>query len=110
MKKPSQPAEEPPKGWSGWTSCWSTRSRLGACVLLADVDAMTFTSLRQLLQETDGNLGAHLRKLEDAGYLDVDKRFENRKPVTWYRLTEKGSKALQSHLEALQTVIRGARL
>ena len=79
-------------------------------MLLADVDAMTFTSLKQLLQETDGNLGAHLRKLEDAGYLDVDKRFENRKPVTWYRLTEQGSKALQSHLEALQTVIRGARL
>ena len=55
-------------------------------------------------------MGAHLRKLEDAGYLDVSKRFENRKPVTWYRLTDKGAGALRSHLEALQTVIRGARL
>ena len=79
-------------------------------MLLADVNAMTFTSLKQLLQETDGNLGAHLRKLEDAGYLGVSKRFENRRPVTWYRLTKKGAKALQTHLEALQTVIAGARL
>ena len=110
MRKPSQPAEVTSKGLVRLDKLLEHRSRLGACVLLADVDAMTFTSLRQLLQETDGNLGAHLRKLEDAGYLDVDKRFENRKPVTWYRLTEKGSKALQSHLEALQTVIRGARL
>ena len=40
----------------------------------------------------------------------MSKRFENRKPVTWYRLTKKGAKALQNHLEALQTVIRGVRL
>ena len=110
MSKPSPRAEATSQGLVRLDKLLEHRSRLGACVLLADVDAMTFTSLKQLLQETDGNLGAHLRKLEDAGYLDVNKRFENRRPVTWYRLTEKGSKALQSHLEALQTVIRGARL
>ena len=84
------------------------RSRLGACVLLADTDAMTFSSLKQLLKETDGNMGAHLRKLEDMGYVDIDKRFENRKPVTWYSLTEKGRLCLTTHLKALQTVIRSA--
>ena len=84
------------------------RSRLGACVLLADTDTMTFTSLKQLLKETDGNMGAHMRKLEDMGYVDVDKRFENRKPVTWYSLTEKGREALTTHVKALQTVIRSA--
>ncbi|MCE2433132.1 MAG: transcriptional regulator [Candidatus Latescibacteria bacterium] len=84
------------------------RSRLGACVLLADTDAMTFTSLKQLLKETDGNMGAHLRKLEDMGYVDIDKRFENRKPVTWYSLTEKGRRSLTTHLNALQTVIQSA--
>ena len=84
------------------------RSRLGACVLLADTDAMTFTSLKQLLKETDGNMGAHMRKLEDMGYVDIDKRFENRKPATWYSLTEKGRKSLTTHLRALQTVIRSA--
>ena len=109
MRKSSQPAEITSKGLVKLDKLLEHRSRLGACVLLASVDSMTFTSLKQLLKETDGNLGAHLRKLEDAEYLDVSKRFENRKPVTWYRLTEKGAKALQNHLQALQTVIRGAR-
>src|SRR6185369_7346910 len=77
------------------------RSRLGACVLLARAQAMTFSTLRELLQETDGNLGAHLRKLEDAGYVAVDKRFEERKPVSWYTLAAKGSKALRAHLAAM---------
>ena len=85
------------------------RSRLGACVLLADTDMMSFTSLKQLLKETDGNMGAHLRKLEDSGYISVNKRFENRKPISWYKLTPKGEKALQAHLDALQAVIRSAR-
>ncbi len=69
MKKPSQPAEVTSRGLVRLDKLLEHRSRLGACVLLADVEAMTFTSLKQLLQETDGNLGAHLRKLEDAGYL-----------------------------------------
>ena len=54
------------------------RSRLGACVLLSTSDALTFSRLRTLLDETDGNLGAQLRKLEEAGYVSVDKRFEER--------------------------------
>lgn len=84
------------------------RSRLGACVLLADVDALNFSRLKQLLKETDGNMGAHLRRLEDAGYVSVNKRFENRKPVSWYSLTEKGRTALTVHVNALQTVINSA--
>ncbi|MCE2438749.1 MAG: transcriptional regulator [Candidatus Latescibacteria bacterium] len=86
------------------------RSRLGACVLLADVDALNFSRLKRLLKETDGNMGAHLRKLEDTGYLCVDKRFENRKPVSWYSLTKKGRSALTSHIKALQAVIGSARI
>lgn len=84
------------------------RSRLGACVLLADVDALNFSRLRLLLKETDGNMGAHMRKLEDAGYVSVNKRFENRKPVTWYHLTKKGRRSLTTHLNALQAVIASA--
>ena len=85
------------------------RSRLGACVLLADTEAMTFTALKALLRETDGNAGAHLRKLEDAGYVAVSKKFENRRPVTWYRLTAKGRRALRGHLDALDALIHGIR-
>ena len=84
------------------------RSRLGVCVLLADADAMTFSILKQLLKETDGNMGAHLRKLEDTGYIHVSKQFENRKPVTWYSLTKKGRVSLTKHMKALQILIQSA--
>jgi len=82
------------------------RSRLGALVLLSTVDAMTFSRLRELLQETDGNLGAQLRKLEDVGYLAVKKEFTDRKPVSWYTLTDRGRQALKTHLKALQQLLK----
>jgi DNA-binding MarR family transcriptional regulator len=85
------------------------RSRLGACVLLSTADALSFSRLRELLDETDGNLGAQLRKLEDVGYLTVKKEFADRKPVSWYSLTAAGQRALRSHLAALESVIRGAQ-
>lgn len=84
------------------------RSRLGVCVMLADTDAMNFTNLKKLLKETDGNMGAHMRKLEDASYVTVKKEFENRKPVTWYSLSPEGRQALKAHLEALQSIIHSA--
>jgi DNA-binding MarR family transcriptional regulator len=86
------------------------RSRLGAMVLLSTVEAMNFTRLRELLGETDGNLGAQLRKLEEAEYVGVKKEFLDRRPVSWYALSAKGRKALKAHLEAMEAVTRVARL
>src|SRR5436190_13120770 len=77
------------------------RSRLGACVLLSTADALSFSRLKELLGETDGNLGAQLRKLEDAQYVAVRKEFIGRKPVSWYSLTPAGQTVLKSHLAAL---------
>jgi DNA-binding MarR family transcriptional regulator len=85
------------------------RSRLGACVLLSTADALSFSRLKALLSETDGNLGAQLRKLEDAQYVQVRKEFEQRKPVTWYSLSNKGRKKLKAHLAAMESLIRAAR-
>src|SRR5438067_2234445 len=84
------------------------RSRLGACVLLITADALSFSRLKELLGETDGNLGAQLRKLEDAQYVAVKKEFVGRKPISWYSLTPTGQDALKLHLAALETVIKGA--
>lgn len=84
------------------------KSRLGAMVLLSGSD-LTFTRLRELLDETDGNLGAQLRKLEDAGYVLVNKQFVDRKPLSWYSLTPAGSKALKSHLKAMESLIKMAK-
>ena len=83
------------------------RTRLGACVLLSGTDALSFVRLRELLQESDGNLGAHLRKLEEAGYIEVKKAYAARKPVSWYRLTVRGRKVLKAHLDGLEELIRG---
>ena len=81
------------------------RSRLGACLLLMQTEAMNFTRLRELLGETDGNLGAHLRKLEEAKYVEVRKEFADRKPVTWYLITPAGAQALRAHIAALETLL-----
>lgn len=80
------------------------RTRLGACVLLAS-NALSFSRLKHLLGETDGNLGAQMRKLEDAQYVGVKKEFQDRKPVTWYTLSDKGRDALQGHLRAMEGLI-----
>ncbi len=85
------------------------RSRIGAAVLLARHDQLSFSRLKALLHETDGNLGAQMRKLEDAGYVVARKEFQNRRPVTWYALTAKGKRALSQHLANLERLIQQAR-
>jgi DNA-binding MarR family transcriptional regulator len=85
------------------------RARIGAAVLLARHSRLSFSRLRDLLEETDGNLGAQMRKLEDAGYVSAEKEFQNRRPVTWYDLTPKGRRALSQHLAGLQRLIDLAR-
>ena len=84
------------------------KSRLGACVLLSTVDALTFSRLKTLLGETDGNLGAQLRKLEEEKYVAVKKEFQERKPVSWYCLTAAGRVALKRHLDGMEAIIRAA--
>jgi DNA-binding MarR family transcriptional regulator len=71
---------------------------------------LEFTALRDLLQLTDGNLGAHLRKLEDAGYVQVVKEFVERKPRTYAGATERGRQAFADHVAALAEVLRGPDL
>ncbi|HUP19190.1 MAG TPA: transcriptional regulator [Gemmatimonadota bacterium] len=85
------------------------RVRLAICVLLTRYDRLSFSRLKDATGETDGSLGAHMKRLEDAGYVRVTKRFINRKPVTWYALTAAGRAALAGHLAALESLIDEAR-
>ena len=82
------------------------RTRLGICVLLARHTALSFSRLKELLEETDGSLGAQLRKLENEEFISVKKEFRNRKPVSWYTLTDKGRVGLENHLRALTELIQ----
>ena len=81
------------------------RVRLAICVLLSEHDAMSFSRLKQVLEETDGSLGTHLRKLENSGYLAVEKSFRDRRPVTWYELTQAGRSNLKRHVANLARLI-----
>lgn len=85
------------------------RSRFGAAVLLARHEQLSFSRLKGLLEETDGNLGAQMRKLEEAGYVVARKEFQDRRPVTWYALTARGNRALTEHLSNLERLIAHAR-
>lgn len=88
---------------SGVDSLLLHRTRLGICVLLTSSGApVSFTDLKQLLEETDGSLATHLRKLEEAAYITVEKSFVKRKPLTVYAITDAGKQALQSHLQLMQ--------
>ncbi len=82
--------------------------RLALLSLLSGVDAAEFTWLREKTGATDGNLGAQLMKLEEAGYVSVEKRFVLRKPQTLYRMTEAGRAALTEYIAALKQLLSGA--
>lgn len=80
------------------------RTRLALVSALAANPVLSFNDLKSLLQMSDGNLSAHARKLEDAGYIACSKSFDGRLPRTEFRLTESGRSALQryiAHMEAL---------
>ena len=79
---------------------------MASLVTLAGHEEMDFTSLRELLDVTDGNLGAHLRKLEDAGYITVKKEFVERKPRSFISATAEGRKIFQEHVAALEAILK----
>lgn len=79
--------------------------RLALLSLLAGIEEAEFTWLRAKTGSTDGNLGAQLQKLEDAGYVKVKKRFVDRKPQTLYRMTETGRTALAEYVQALKQLL-----
>lgn len=81
------------------------RMRLGIMAYLADAEAADFNELKALLQATQGNLSVHLRKLEEADYIAIEKSFLNRKPLTRARITVKGRAAFKAYLEALGKLI-----
>jgi DNA-binding PadR family transcriptional regulator len=81
------------------------RLRLALLSLLSGVEEAEFTWLRSKTEATDGNLGAQLLKLEEAGYLTVEKKFVLRKPQTLYRITETGRQALTEYVQALKQLL-----
>lgn len=81
------------------------RLRLGVMALLAGVEDAEFTHIRDRLGATDGNLGSHLRKLEEAGFIAVRRELEGRGAVTRYRLTPRGRAAFREYVDQLAALL-----
>lgn len=82
-----------------------SRIRLSVMAILAAVTSAEFTYLRDAVNTTDGNLGTHLRKLEYASYLKVEKTFVERKPVSRYSLTSQGRAAFRAYADRLAQLL-----
>jgi DNA-binding transcriptional ArsR family regulator len=104
---PEAPDDEAPAALPALDKLFEHRVRLAIAALLARRDALSFSRLKELLGETDGSLGAHLRRLEEAGYVTFEKEFVARKPVTWYRLAPVGRRALVRHVGGLERLLSG---
>ena len=79
---------------------------MAALVTLGKDEEVDFTYLRDLLEVTDGNLGAHLRKLEERGYILINKEFVERKPRTYISASKAGRQVFQEHVAALESILK----
>ncbi|WP_373055947.1 winged helix-turn-helix domain-containing protein [Zunongwangia sp. H14] len=85
------------------------RVRLGIMSVLMVNDFADFTTLKELLGVTDGNIASHIKALEKQEYVKVEKSFIDRKPNTKYMATQKGRKAFQEHLDALEKLLTSGK-
>lgn len=88
------------------------QARLRVVATLASLstgDRIAFPKLQRLLGMTAGNLSTHLRRLEEAEYVAIDKTFEGRSPATYLALTVKGRHAFENYTEALSSLLMGTR-
>ncbi|TAE41726.1 MAG: transcriptional regulator [Runella slithyformis] len=91
-----------------FNKAFESKARLGIMSVLIVNESLSFNTLKDLLQLTDGNLATHLRALEEQQYLVVQKQFIGRKPSTTYTATDAGKQAFTEHLNALEKFIKGA--
>jgi DNA-binding MarR family transcriptional regulator len=87
----------------------SHNNRLQIMSVLAVNDSYDFTSLRELMQITDGNLATHIKALEREKYISINKSFVDRKPSTRYKITERGRSAFKKHIDALDDLVRNQK-
>lgn len=85
-----------------------SQARLGVISVLMTRRDAAFSDLKALLGLTQGNLGVHLQKLEEAGYVAVTKEFVGRKPRTTASITARGRRAFLDHVARLEQIARAA--
>ena len=79
--------------------------RLGVMSLLISVDSADFTFIKEKTNSTSGNLSVQLDKLQEAGYISIEKSFKGKKPLTTCKVTRKGIKAFEEYVNTLKLYI-----
>lgn len=82
------------------------KGRLAIMSLLAATPQLSFTEMRDTLSMTDGNITAHMRTLQEAGYVSVTKVFQAGRPLTTYSLTAAGKKAFSTYINLLEQIVQ----
>lgn len=82
------------------------KSRLAIMAMLAAAPELLFTEIRDTLGTTDGNLSTHVRTLQEAGYVSVNKSYKDKRPITTCSLTATGRKAFADHISLLEKIVR----
>ena len=85
------------------------RMRLGIISALAANEKLSFGELKKLLNTTDGNISVHARRLEEAGYVTMEKSFKGRVPLTEYAITKEGRRAIERYLNHMEALIRAMK-
>lgn len=88
---------------------FESRVRLGIMSALAVNDTLDFTSLKEFLDVTDGNLATHIKKLEKEEFIGVEKSFIDNKPNTKYYMTKEGKKAFDEYLNFMEQIIKAKK-
>ncbi len=98
---------DPPLDYRAIDDTIHGRVRLATMAYLSGAECADFADLRARTGVSDGNLSVHLRKLEDAGYVTIEKRFEGKKPVTTACLTDAGREAWIVYLDRMKAMLFG---
>ncbi|MBL4752741.1 MAG: transcriptional regulator [Flavobacteriales bacterium] len=90
----------------GLNKAFENRIRLGIMSVLLVNQNVDFTTLKEMLQVSDGNLASHISALEKVSYISITKQFIGKKPNTSYSVTTRGKKAFTDHLDAIEKLIK----
>jgi DNA-binding MarR family transcriptional regulator len=94
---------------NGLHKAFDSRIKLGIMSALTVNEKLDFTSLKDFLDVTDGNLASHIKALEKEEFIGVEKTFIGKKPNTKYFITKEGRKAFDDHLKALERLIKSQK-
>jgi DNA-binding MarR family transcriptional regulator len=85
------------------------KGRLAIMSLLAASAQLSFTELRDTLNLTDGNLTAHIRTLQEGGYVAITKTFQGSRSLTTFSLTPHGRRSFSEYIDLLEQIVQQAK-